>query len=203
MMNHYSSPHPNYAHQLFVTPSKHIYVLKDGRLKWQEKELTTTLREIEDTEREYIVYYIVADHTSSALYAEVHSSKRLPIISEFLRRAWQRKERHFFHGIPKVILTPKVLKIVDPALQSFIEELGVLQAEPSSGFQAGVHQIRNFEKVFASKLFNSPEQTINDVMEHSDWATHYINETVLPRVKRTRRDIWESGIAVPGVLVTI
>ena len=34
MINRYSSPYPNYIHQLFVTPSKHLYVLKDRRLKW-------------------------------------------------------------------------------------------------------------------------------------------------------------------------
>ncbi|MEW7980905.1 MAG: hypothetical protein AB2813_14230 [Candidatus Sedimenticola endophacoides] len=43
MINRYSSPYPNYIHQLFVTPSKHLYVLKDRRLKWQDKAMEVQL----------------------------------------------------------------------------------------------------------------------------------------------------------------
>ena len=51
MLNHYRSPYPNYIHQLFITPSKHLYVLKDKRLKWQSKALERTHRR--KSERRY------------------------------------------------------------------------------------------------------------------------------------------------------
>ena len=88
MLNHYRSPYPNYIHQLFITPSKHLYVLKDKRLKWQSKALEVKLDGIEDVEREHLVHYVLADHTSAAFYAEVGTSKPLVNPADFLTRAW-------------------------------------------------------------------------------------------------------------------
>lgn len=47
MINRYRSPYPNYIHQLFITPSKHLYALKDRRLKWQDKAMEVKLDKIE------------------------------------------------------------------------------------------------------------------------------------------------------------
>lgn len=60
MIARYRTPHPNYVHLLFVTPSKHLHVLKDGRLKWQDKPMEVKLREISSSDREHVVYFLLA-----------------------------------------------------------------------------------------------------------------------------------------------
>ena len=105
MLNHYRSPYPNYIHQLFITPSKHLYVLKDKRLKWQSKALEVKLDGIEDVEREHLVHYVLADHTSAAFYAEVGTSKTLVNPADFLTRAWSQKPDFFFAN-PYQVVTP-------------------------------------------------------------------------------------------------
>jgi hypothetical protein len=196
----YRSPHPNYAHQIFVTPSKHAYILKDGRLKWQNKAMDVKLQGIASAEREHIVYYLLADHYSAAFYAEVHSSHQLPHARDFLLRAWRKKKGHFFHGLPQVIATPKVLTGIEPELVSFIEEHSVSSVEPTSGFQAGVHQIRNFEKSFANSCYANPMVTIAEAGPHVEQAMRWLNESCLPRAGATRRELWENGVALRGIL---
>ena len=199
----YSSPHPNYAHQLFVTPSKHVYILKDGRFKWQSKAMDAKLDGIADAEKEHVVYYLLADHYSAALYAEIHSSRQLPHAKDFLLRAWKEKREHFFHGLPRVIMAPKILTKIEPELVSFIEEHGISPVEPTSGFQAGVHQIRNFEKSFVSSCYSNPLATIAQASSLAEQAMQRLNASCLPRAGATRQELWKKGVAVGGVLVPI
>ena len=203
MIATYRTPHPNYAHLLFVTPSKHLHVLKDGRLKWQDKPMEVKLREISSSDREHVVYFLLADHCSSAFYAEVHSCRRLPSAKDFLARAWRKKEDHFFHGLPIMAVVPKTVEQMDPDIRVFVESHGVKPAEAESGFKAGVHQIRNFEKSFANSMCWHPDATIADVGKYTDEAMRRLNESPLSRTGETRRAMWERGTASPGVLLTI
>jgi len=203
MLVRYRTPHPNFAHQLFVTPSKHIHVLKDGRLKWQSKAMEVKLQGIANADREHVVYFLLADHCSAAFYAEVHSCRRLPSVKDFLGRAWRKKEDHFFHGLPVVAVVPKTVTQLEPDVGAFIESCGIEQVEPESGFQAGVHQIRNFEKAFANSFSFHADETIADVAKLSARAMRWLNESPLPRAGETRRQVWERGVAQPDVLVTL
>lgn len=203
MIASYRTPHPNYLHLLFVTPSKHLHVLKDGRLKWQDKPMEVKLREISSSDREHVVYFLLADHCSSAFYAEVHSCRRLPAARDFLLRAWQRKEDHFFHGLPYLIVVPNTVEQMEPDIRPFIESHSVTPAPAESGFKAGVHQIRTFENSLANSISWAPGATIAGVGQYTDEAMRRLNESPLSRTGETRRAMWEKGTAIPGVLLTI
>ena len=201
MFARYQTPHPNFAHQLFVTPSKHVHALKDGRLKWQSKAMEVKLQGISNAEKEHVVYFLLADHCSAAFYAEVHSGRNLPTVRDFLGRAWRKKEDHFFHGLPLVVFVPKSVTQIEPDISAFIESCGAEQVEPESGFQAGVHQVRNFEKAFSSCI--SLDATIADIGKYADEAMRWLNEPRHSRAGETRRQVWERGVALPNVLVTL
>lgn len=203
MLVRYQTPHPNYAHQLFVTPSKHVHVLKDGRLKWQSKAMEVKLQGVSSADREHVVYFLLADHCSAAFYAEVHLGRSLPSVKDFLGRAWRKKENHFFHGLPVVAVVPKTVTQLDPEISAFIESCGVEQVEPESGFQAGVHQIRNFEKAFVNSLSFYADATIADVAKLSEKTMRWLNDSLLPRAGATRRQVWERGVDQSGVLVML
>lgn len=203
MIASYRTPHPNYLHLLFVTPSKHLHVLKDGRLKWQNKPMDVKLREISSSDREHAVYFLLADHCSSAFYAEVHSCRRLPATKDFLLRAWRRKEDHFFYGLPVMAVVPKTVEQIEPNIRPFIESHAVTPAPAESGFKAGVHQIRTFENSFATSIGWHPDATITDVERFAGEAMRKLNESPLSRTGETRRAMWERGVMSPGVLLTI
>jgi hypothetical protein len=152
MLNHYRSPYPNYIHQLFITPSKHLYVLKDRRLKWQSKAMEVKLEGIEQADKEHVVHYIIADHTSAAFYAEVRTSRSLIEPSEFLIRAWRKKNDFFFHGIPEHVIVPNAISSKYPDLNAWLEQMQIGIVPPSSGFYAGIHQVRNWEKSFSAVM---------------------------------------------------
>lgn len=77
MCRHCKSPYPNFAHQLFISPSKHLYLKKKHRVKWQNKAMEVTIYGIEDSGREHLVHYIISGHYSAAFYAEIGTSKTL------------------------------------------------------------------------------------------------------------------------------
>lgn len=199
LLTRYTSPYRNYAHLLFVTPSKHLMVLKDGRLKDQAKAVDVHLEKIASATREHLVHYIVADHTSSAFYAEVHSSRNLQSPVAFLKRAWQRKEAHFFYGVPEVLSVPAAVASTFPELAPWLARVGVRALAPSSGFAAGVHQVRNWEKdlttsVFAHEYLHGTPVVLSMVDQLTSSTVQRSNQAVLGRValKQTRQALWES-----------
>lgn len=199
MLQRYRSEYPNSAHQLFVTPSKHLFVLKDGRLKEQDKAIEVKLEKVASAEREHLVHYIVADHTSAAFYAEVRSSKQLQSPVEFLRRAWQRKDDYFFHGLPAVISVPAAITRMWPELELWLHQMGVVMGAPSSGFQAGVHQVRHWEKdlansFFAQGYFKGTPATLGMMDELVSKTLVQSNRGVLGRngIKKSRQELWET-----------
>lgn len=203
MVASYRTPHPNYLHLLFVTPSKHLHALKDGRIKWQHKPMEVKLREISSSEREHVVYFLLADHCSSAFYAEAHSCRQLPTAKDFLLRAWRRKEDHFFHGLPLMTVVPKTVERMEPDIRTFIESYGVTPAPAESGFKAGVHQIRTLENSLANSISWDTDATIADVGKFTAEAMLRLNDSPLSRTLETRRAMWERGVMTPGVLLTI
>lgn len=197
MMQSYSSPYPNYLHQLFITPSKHLHVLKDGRLKWQDKAMDVALEGIDKSDRENIVHYIVSDHTSSAFYAEMHTSRSLVSPKDFLIRAWSEKPNFFFCGVPKHLVVPAVVMGKFPEVGDFLDRQGVIHFPPSSGFYAGVHQVRNWEKDVASvvSFHNYLEKTpctAANIAPGLARALEFANDREInrPGVRLSRKQLW-------------
>lgn len=201
MINRYSSPYPNYIHQLFVTPSKHLYVLKDRRLKWQDKAMEVQLDKVEEADKEHVVHYIVADHTSAAFYAELRTSKTLISPSEFLTRAWAKKTDFFFHGLPEQLIVPAAVSNKYPEINDWLEHLLVGLVPPPSGFYAGVHQVRNWEKDVANTIsfhdyLEKTPCTLENLRPSIARALQMANDSEInrPGIRMTRKRLWEMPI---------
>lgn len=201
MINRYSSPYPNYIHQLFVTPSRHLHVLKDGRLKWQDKAIEVKLGNLEQSEKEHVVHYILADHTSAAFYAELRTSKSLLPPEEFLKRAWSPKSDFFFKGIPEHLIVPAGILSKYPEVKELLGQLNVGLVPPSSGFYAGVHQVRNWEKDVASTMsfhdyVEKTPCTLESIAPRIAQSLVMANEREINRmgVRMTRRQLWEMPV---------
>jgi hypothetical protein len=201
MLNRYRSPYSNYAHQLFITPSKHLYVLKDRRVKWQDKAMEVNLEKIEAADKEHVVHYIVADHASAAFYAELSTSKALMSPIEFLTRAWRKKPDFFFHGLPEYVLVPTIVSHKYPEIDGWLEQLGVGLIPPSSGFQAGAHQVRNWEKELANNIgfhnfAKKTPYTLDNIFADIDTVLERANEREIsrPGIRMTRKQLWEMPI---------
>lgn len=197
-MNSYCSPYRNYIHQLFVTPSKHLYVLKDGRLRWQSKAMEVQLNKLEEAEKEHVVHYIVADHASAAFYAELRTGATLISPNEFLTRAWAKKSDFFFHGLPEQLIVPAAVSNKYPEINDWLEHLHVGIVPPPSGFYAGVHQVRNWEKDVANTV------SFHDYLEKTPCNLDNLRASIVPMlqtandrvinrrgIRMTRRQLWE------------
>jgi hypothetical protein len=203
LINTYSSPYRNYLHQLFVTPSKHLYLLNDGRLKWQKKALEVTLKNVDQPDKEHVIYYLVADHHSSAFYAEVLTAKTQCDPIEFLKRAWQKKSNFFFSGFPEKLMLPTGVHEKYPELIAYAQSNDVSCLAPPSGFAAGIHQIRNWEKDIASAVrfetFSAKKQpTLAGLAKSIRYALNSANDQVIsrPGLHLSRRALWERADSV-------
>jgi hypothetical protein len=201
MLNRYSSPYPNYIHQLFITPSKHLYVLKDKRLKWQTKAMEVKLDGLEESEREHVVHYILADHTSAAFYAELATSKTLMNPTEFLTRAWSHKPEFFFHGVPENLIVPTAVTGKYQKVEDWLKQLNVRIVPPPSGFYAGIHQVRNWEKDVASAIsfhdyLEKTPCTMDVLRSKTKQILEMANDSQInrPGIRMTRRQLWEMPV---------
>ncbi len=144
-MLRYSSLYPNHVHQLTVCASKHYYVTRDGRLKYQHKPMEIRLDNVTQDERTHLVHYLLRDHYSGLFFAEVATSDRLMPVEQFLARAWSRKSDCVFCGIPDLLAVPMTVEAFFPTVRKSVAELGIRFLEVTSGFQAGVRDIRTVE----------------------------------------------------------
>ncbi len=135
--------HSNQLHQLLVSVSRHLYVRKDGRVKYQEKPLEIDLQSLGRSRREHIVYYIVRDALSGTFFFEVATSRTMIPLAEFLYRAWEKGPGKHIWGLPASLSVPKGLATEE--LFAGLGALGVQTVLPPSGFAAGVRVIRDIE----------------------------------------------------------
>ena len=146
MMKHYRSEHSNQVHQLNVSVSKHLYVTKTGFLRHQKKPMETSLKTLGRSGREHVVYYLVRDHLSGCFYGEVCGSSELIPIAEFLHRAWSEKDGYAFQGLPDLLVLPETVRGGFPGMAGLLDALGIQRVKATSGFQAGVRDVRSLEE---------------------------------------------------------
>jgi hypothetical protein len=117
----YQSEYSNQVHQLIVSVSKHLFVTKTGRLKFQQKAMDMNLSACSKDAKDHVVHYLIRDHYSGVFYAEIHSSSSLIPIEDFLYRAWSQKGEYLFCGAPDWMSIPRTVSEVFPAIIDFIE----------------------------------------------------------------------------------
>lgn len=135
--------HSNQVHQLLVTVSRHLYVQKNGLLKYQEKPLDVNLSTLKKSRREHLVYYILRDAFSGTFFLEITTSHAMIPLVDFLYCAWKKGQDKYIWGMPEEITVPKGLAAKE--LQEGLDRLGVQMIFPSSGFAAGVRVVRDIE----------------------------------------------------------
>lgn len=150
----YQTNYPNEVHQLNVSLSKHLYVLKNGEIKYQKKPFDLNLNNFQKSDKFHIVHYVVRDHFSNAFYGEIYVTNDLSDLRGFLFRAWSKKEEYPFCGIPENLIVLKTVQKFSPGILEFIENCGVSIVNATSGFQAGVRTLKTWEEElrFATSL---------------------------------------------------
>ena len=153
-LHRYVTTHSNQVQQVSVTVSKHLMVLKDGRLKWQWKAIdTVNTRNFRDSRTRHVVHYIIRDHFSGAFYAEVSTSTEFLDIADFLYRAWTAKKASSFSGIPRGLTVAATVMEMFPGMPNLLRHYGIVLIKATSGFQSGVRDIRTWEEAVRCRFW--------------------------------------------------
>jgi hypothetical protein len=189
-MQRYRSLHPNHVHQLTVSVSKHYWLTNDGILKFQHKKMEVPLDKVDASKKTHLIHYIIRDHFSGVVYSEVATSRKNISLEEFMFRAWNQKDRFVFCGIPVFLTVPKTVENVFPNIKQKVSRLGVEFPTVTSGFQAGVRDVKTIEeymKFYAELPFEENHSKIND--------THIYVSTMDSRTgKQSKIELWRKHI---------
>ena len=52
-----------------INMSRHLYLIKNGSVRFQKKKFEHTLANMHKSEKEHVVHYLIRDHFSGAFYA--------------------------------------------------------------------------------------------------------------------------------------
>ncbi len=195
-MQQYSSPYSNYAHQLVVSVSKHLYATKTNQLKYQIKPFDISLADLPG-EKEHVVIFALRDHFSGVSYAEVRLSRALGTLRSFLANAWGHKPDYPFCGVSELLLLPKAIESAFPGIASSVEQLGTEVLSVASGFQTNIGDIKVIENRFKT-LHGESSEVLQDFGKF--WSSFSANEPSRVR-DRSKLELWKAHlkeIVVPG-----
>ena len=186
----YSSLYPNHVHQLTVCVSKHYYITNNGVVKFQNKKIEMNLDKVKDSKRNHLLHYVLRDHFSGVIYSEVTSSKDMIALDEFLFRAWSKKEKFIFCGIPEFLTIPKTVEKSFPTIRKKVSLLNIQFPKVTSGFQSGVRDIKTIEEYMKFYV----NELLDDVIESLNKIYIYLS-TMEARVgKQTKLEFWRQHI---------
>lgn len=156
------------------------------------------LDKIEATDKEHVIYYIIADHYSSAFYTELRTNRTLLSPIEFLICAWKKKPDFFFHGVPEHLIVPATVSKKYPEIKNWLQQQKVGIVPPSSGFYAGVQQVKNWEKEVAGiisyhNFSKKTPCTLDDLYTEIPKTLQRANNREINRLGTclTRKQLWE------------
>lgn len=189
-MNLYKTDYPNQLHQLNVSVSKHYWLTKADIIKYQHKPIEISLRNLKQSPKTHLVHYMIRDHFSGVVYSEVTTSECLFSVSEFLFRSWSEKSDFIFCGIPNYLTIPQTVELSFPGTKEKILSLGVSTPEVTSGFQAGIRDVKTLESYM--KLFIGSK--FSDSLEQLNTSYGYISNRSSRGSKRNKIDVWAENI---------
>jgi hypothetical protein len=179
----------NESHQLLVSVSKHLYVLRSGAVTFQKKAMDVNLKNYRRTGREHVIHYIVRDEASGMMYAELHSGQAPCPVMDFLCRAWREKHNFYFEGMPKELCVPETVYTDD--LGHALHALGIRATRPESGFRAGIRSVRSWEEALTWFALHYPG--IRNFAELRHYTEHLAHD--LNRYDEFRVALWEGDDA--------
>lgn len=192
-MRFYQTEHSNQVHQLLITPSRHLHVLKDGRLKYQKSKIDPRLSRTPESAKDQVIHCIIRDHYSQTMYAEIHLPTEIIRPESFLWQAWSQKADSPFCGLPDAVMLPKSLAY----LASSLDKLGISSFQPTGGFMAGVRTFRDWEQclMFSYNCYNFPDGPMGSFRELQSKAAE-INRTLFDQTSNRQSKLarWKSGL---------
>ena len=171
MQNIYITEHSNDVHQLMVSVSRHYFITSNGKYKQQKKKFEAQIDKPDSFTKRHAVNYMIRDHFSGLYYAELTDTNNIFSVSEFLYRAWSKKQGNSLYGAPLSISVPKTVRTVWPKLVPFLEEMEIIVIDVTSGFHGGIRDIRTWEEYLRSGPYKTgfpPDFT--EVVENSPRA---------------------------------
>ena len=189
-MESYRTLHPNHVHQLSVSASKHYWVTGSGIVKFQHKPMENSLDKLQNSKKCHLVHYVIRDHFSGVVYSEVTTSERMFSVEGFLFRAWSQKDGFIFCGIPDYLTVPKTVERAFPTIREQVSLLGVQFPKVTSGFQAGVRDVKTLEEYM--KFF--AERPLEEVQEQMNKVHVYLSTMGARTGKQTKLELWRSHI---------
>jgi hypothetical protein len=190
MILNYKSDYPNQVHQLSVSVSKHYYVTKAGKLKYQKKKQEVNLDNVTNSERIHVVHYVLRDHCSGLFYAELALSNGLIPVQEFLYRAWAIEKDYTFYGVPKMLAIPDTVEKKFPKIKERVAWLGIELIKVTSGFQGGIRDIKTIEQYIGFCEGYSIEKALTEIKG----LYNFLNRQKSRNGKDTKIDLWRNHV---------
>lgn len=188
----YRTDYSNEVHQLVVSVSRHLWVGKDGAIRYQQKPFEISLAKLPASSKRHVIHYLVRDHFSGAFYGEFAVSPDLHDVRKFLTRAWSRKDHLSFCGVPDFLTVPKTVDAQFPELLTWLDDLGVEIVEATSGFQAGVRDLKTWEDDFRYNLEWYPADDLDRLPALAESMCYDLTEREL--FKRPQVNRWRTGL---------
>jgi hypothetical protein len=150
-----------------VSVSRHLYLIKNGSVRFQKGKFDYTLANIHRSEKQHIVHYLVRDHFSGAFYAGATPSSQLIPVDEFLLRAWSKKDEYIFCGLPVAEAFPNLL--------AWVDSLAIELLEVTSGFQGGIRDLPTWEDYLQMVFAVNEETRLSEVQAKAARISNYLN----------------------------
>jgi hypothetical protein len=177
-----------------VSVSKHFYVTQNGKYKKQNKAFEVKLNKPNTFTKKHVINYMIRDHFSGLFYAEITDTENFIPISEFLYRAWSKKNNHSLCGMPLGVSIPQSVQNKWPNLVSSIEQLGILPITVTSGFQGGIRDIRTWEEYLRSTPYKSGyPPNYKEVLSNSEEICQLLNTASSGKMDKTT--MWKENLA--------
>ncbi len=116
----------------------------------RDKEMKFNLKNCHKAATDLFVHYFIRELYSGVCYAEVHSSRKLVPLKEFLYRAWAPKDDYEFCGMPNLVFAPKAVreeeKIGAVHLPGLLNYFGIHLELPPEGYDKGEKQLARWER---------------------------------------------------------
>jgi hypothetical protein len=184
---------PGREQNLLISDSRHLYLLKDGTLRYQQKELDARTAGA----RTLITRYVLLDVDTGVVYGECRPAGDKDLAG-FLARAWHVKPDHPMQGLPEQLNIPQLVR-EDSDYWADMRRLVAwggfrLDALPG-GFAAGIHAVKRFEQRVESTLHYGPDPGVDiDIVQR---MSALISSTVGDYFSRTWTDRWRERPPAP------
>lgn len=192
---------PNQIHQLIISPSKHLQVLKSGGIKHYKTKSELSISSFSNKSEKIPVFFIIRDVFSKSIYAELLVTSDLSELPQFLFNAWSKKDTktRMPFGIPNSVMVSERLTSILPHYFEVLSSLMINIHHPSDGFSSGVRIIRTLEDQIRS-FFYKGTSTLSELNGMVETTVYSLNATPKGR-ELCPFQTWYEGIGeivVPG-----